>query len=212
MSGITQCRLGGDTSEGHHSKSSVLKFLKLPVINLLLGFSFQDLERIEHEVSSLTIVFSLRHLDEHSAGAELDESDGKKQEGHGSLIYKNIMGLVGGRDVLDGVHSTWETKRNRSESAVGGDPSGPREHGDASVLELCLSHPVEGVDTVGLLPLRWLDETGPVLGNRGKVEGIESEVAYHGSVEFRGPGEEGDGFGAFVLVDHGVPETIGHGI
>lgn len=78
------------------------------------------------------------------------------------------------------------------------------------MLDLSLAHPVKGGDSLGLLPLGGLDEAGEVFGNGRKVERVESYVTDHGSVKVNGPGKEGQGLRTLVLIDHRIPEALGH--
>ena len=120
------------------------------------------------------------------------------------------MGGVRGGDGLDGVHLSGEAE-GEAEGAVGGQPAEPGHHGDAAVLELGLTHPVESGDVGLLLPLGGLDEAREVLGDGRKVEGVEANIADYGAVKVGRAGEEGDGLGSLRLVDHGVPKAVRHG-
>jgi len=47
------------------------------------------------------------------------------------------------------------------------------------VLNLGLTHPVEGRNALYLFPLRRLDESREVLRDGGKVEGVEANISDH---------------------------------
>ena len=210
LGGLAEGGLGGNAGEGKHGKTAVLELTELHAADLVLGLSLEEAEGVEAVVSGLAVALALGNLNEDGAGAELEDGGDGEEEAHGSLGDKDVVGGVRAGDGLDGVHLSGEAE-GEAEGTVGGQPAEPGHHGDAAVLELGLAHPVEGGDVGLLLPLRGLDEAREVLGDGGEVEGVEANVADHGAVKVGRAGEEGDGLGSLRLVDHGVPEAVGHG-
>jgi len=156
-------RLGDNSCEGKHGKTSILEFTKLHTVNILLALISEESKRIKIVVSGLTVALSLGNLNKNSTSAEFDEASSKEQESHRSLAYEEVVGLVRVGDIGDGVDLSWETKWE-SESTISSDPSKPGEHAYTSVLELGLTHPVKSWDSLRF-PLRRLDESGEIFGD-----------------------------------------------
>ncbi len=211
VGGITEGRLGGNTSEGEHGKTSIGNLTGLHELDLLITLVLKEREGVKGVVTGLTVTLSLGNLNEDSGGTELDESNSEEEESHGSLFNQDIVGLVGGGDVLNRVQFTGEAKGD-SESTVSGEPSEPSHHSNTGMLELGLTHPVKGGDSIGLLPLWGLDESGEILGDGGKVHGVKSNITRHGSIKVHRAGEEGKGCGPLGLVYHRIPHSVGHGV
>lgn len=206
---ISECGLGGDTSEGEHGKTSVSDFACLHAHDFVIGLALEESEWVQTEISGFAVAFALGDLHEDGSGAEFNEGDSNEEEAHGALFDENVVGVVSVRDAFDGVNVSRETEGD-SESTVGGQPSEPCQHGNSGVLDFGFTHPVDGWDTFGLLPLRWLNETGEVLWDGGEVKWVETDVTWESSVQSLGAWKERDGSGTLGWLNHGIPHTFWH--
>jgi len=147
VGGFSKSRLGNNTSEGKHGKTSILEFTKLHAVNLLLALALKEIEWVKLVVSCLTVTLSLCNLNEDGSCTEFDECSSEKHESHGSLANKDIVCLVGGWYTGKRVNFTRETERE-SKTTISGNPSEPGHHANTSVFELSLTHPVKGRDSL----------------------------------------------------------------
>ena len=210
MVSISQSGLSSESTKGKHGKATVGQLLGLHSLLGLSGLALHQIKRVEAKVSGFTVKLSLGSLDKSSTGAELDKANSQEHERHGSLVNENVVGVVGSGNASKGEGLSGETDRD-SKSAIGGEPSGNGKHGNTRVLQLGLTHPVDGGNSLGFLPGRRLDEPSKVLGNGGQKEGIEANIASHRSVQSSGTGKEGHCLGALGLDDHLVPLSARHG-
>jgi len=212
VSTVQQGSLGGNTAKGKHGKTSVQKFGGLHALDFSIRLALQEGHRVKSEITGKTVRLSLGDFNKDSSGrAEFNKANGQKKECHGSLFNKDVVGIVGVRDRVNGIDGARETKSD-SESTISGEPSEPSHHADTGVLDLGFSHPVEGRDSRGLFP-RWrLDESSEILGDGGEVKRVEANITRHGSVKVDGARQERNRLGALGLVYHGVPHAVRHGL
>jgi hypothetical protein len=201
--------LCGDSAERKHSKTSVQHFSGLHTVGLFLVLALEELKGVKAEVSGLTVKLSLGDLDEGSTAAELDEGDRNEQELHGSLPNKDVVGIVGVGDAVNRIDASGETHHD-SEGTIGGEPSEPGKHGNTSVFELGLTHPVEGGDSLGFFPRRRLDDSSEVLGDGGQVEGVEANITGHRSIKVNGARQPWKRSGSLGRINHLVPHAVRH--
>lgn len=209
LGALAQSSLSANRTESKHSKTSVQHFSGLHTENVSVALVLEELKRVKAKVSGVAIKFSLGNLDKCSTRAELDEANSHEQKCHGSLSNEDIVGIVGVGDVINRVDASWESHHD-SESTIGSQPSEPGKHGNTSVLELGLAHPVKGVDTLGFFPRRRLDEPGKVLRDRRQVEGVKSNITRRGSIKSLGTGQPGKRGGSLGGVNHLVPHAVRH--
>ena len=129
-------RLGDNTTEGHHSKTSVLDFLQFHVINLSLSLSLEE-TNTETEVTGLASR-SLKHLTDGNPGKHLSQTNEEKDLSHGTELN---CGIVSSRRSSSSVGLR---VRVDVEAIVYGNKSKPGKHTDAAVLELRLTKVVHG--------------------------------------------------------------------
>mmetsp|Transcript_8465 Transcript_8465/g.25574 ORF Transcript_8465/g.25574 Transcript_8465/m.25574 type:complete len:264 (+) Transcript_8465:285-1076(+) len=209
--GISEGRLGGDGTKCKHGKATIGNLAHLHPVLLLLALVLEEGKGVKAKVTSLAITLSLRHLNEDSTGAELDEANSEEKESHRSLVHENIVGLIGSGNTLHGVDLPRETE-GEAEATIGGDPTEPGEHSNAAVLQLGLAHEVKSRDSFGLLPLRRLKEAREVLGDRGEVEGVETNIANVRPIQVDRTREPRERRRPLGFVHHSIPQTIRHGV
>ena len=122
-------RLGGDSSNSHHSKTSIHQLRPL-----LLGHSISSLggEGVKSEVTRFTLS-SHGGLDSGDGDANIEETDPHEELLHGSSGNKGIVRTYGGRNGLKRVHLT------RDADEVSGDEAHDGKHGSAAMTDLRLA-------------------------------------------------------------------------
>mmetsp|Transcript_26000 Transcript_26000/g.53200 ORF Transcript_26000/g.53200 Transcript_26000/m.53200 type:complete len:231 (+) Transcript_26000:218-910(+) len=210
MGGLAQAGLGDNTGKGEHGQAAILELPELHAVDLVLALALEEAERIEAEVTSLTVIVALGNLNQDGPTADLKETGNKEEETHRSLGHKDVMGIIGCGDALGRVDLAREAE-GEAEAAVGSNPAEPGHHANTAMLELSLPHPVESRDAL-FLPLGGLDEAREILGDRGQVERIKADITNHGSVEVDRAGKPGERRRALGLVHHGIPFPLGHSI
>jgi len=164
---LSEDSLGNNTRKGKHSKSAVGNFLQLHLLNVSIRLSPEQTS-IQSKVSRRTSR-SLQHLLNGKSINNLQKSPPKENLTQTSLLDTGIV-RSGGRDALERLGD-----RKDAKTAVDGDPSEPRHHADAAVLELGLAEEIDG-------------------GEVGETEWVESDVADVSLAVGRGF-EEGKGLG-----------------
>jgi hypothetical protein len=122
-------RLGGNSTDGKHSKTSVKKLR----VSLLLHFG--GILGSHHGPSKVT-GFSVSILGGNNSGSsdnKVEKSNKEKKLEHGSISQESIVGINSLGDGFERIHFSWKSDK------VGGNESNNRQHGGSSVTKFGLA-------------------------------------------------------------------------
>ena len=119
---IVEDRLGSGTTDGHHSKTSVLDFVVLKLFDLFRGLVFQE-STIKVEVTRFTSR-SLQHFSDSQPTNDLGKTNEDKGVSHNLVLNHGVVGSGGGKAL-----SEWVKDNTR----IDGDVTSDGGHGNSSV-------------------------------------------------------------------------------
>lgn len=149
-------RLGEDSRDGKHSKSTILD-LSLSVSLGLIGIR-RELKGVESEISRLTSR-TLGLIEDSSTTSELQNEHSSEEETHAAIGHAGIVSSKGGAN-------TSEAGTRESSTSSYNQPSDNGKHGHTAVLQLTLSHPLhrgDGGTSFGIRPYVRHDLLRPIL-------------------------------------------------
>ena len=128
--------LGDNTGEGKHGQSAVLDLLELHVVDGLLGLALEQANAKAKITGSPAA--ALKHGRDANPRGHLGHGDPNEEISQAAVRDEGVVGSGGGEPLpLLG-------KRVDASSEVDSDPTGPRQHADAAMLELGLAEVVHG--------------------------------------------------------------------
>mmetsp|Transcript_29601 Transcript_29601/g.43443 ORF Transcript_29601/g.43443 Transcript_29601/m.43443 type:complete len:223 (-) Transcript_29601:47-715(-) len=130
-------RLGGNSTDSHHSKTSILQLPQLHPVNFFFRLSNKESKGVKSEVTRFTSR-SLKHLADSDPRQHFGNSNEKKDLSHSTSGNCGIMSSSRGSSL----HGLGE--RVDLDTLVNSDESTPCKHSNTAVLELGLAKVVHG--------------------------------------------------------------------